>query len=60
MTRPLNSIVDFSRVLLEKVVELPRNIKQACMLSLDMVFVAGAMWAAIALRYGHLQFQLGI
>jgi FlaA1/EpsC-like NDP-sugar epimerase len=60
MTRHLNSIVDFSRVLLEKVVELPRNIKQACMLSLDMVFVAGAMWAAIALRYGHLQFQLGI
>jgi len=43
----------------EKMIELPRNIKQACLLSLDMVFVTAAMWSAVALRYGHLRFQLG-
>ncbi|MCR9103779.1 MAG: polysaccharide biosynthesis protein [Gammaproteobacteria bacterium] len=47
------------RDLIEKVVELPRNIKQACLLSLDMVYVAAAMWGAIALRWGHSQFTLG-
>jgi UDP-N-acetylglucosamine 4,6-dehydratase len=48
------------RVLIEKVVELPRNIKQACMLTLDMVYVASAMWLAVALRWGHMQFELGV
>jgi FlaA1/EpsC-like NDP-sugar epimerase len=47
------------RAALEKLVELPRNIKQACLLSLDMVFVAAALWAAVAFRYGHLNFNLG-
>lgn len=48
-----------ARDITEKVVELPRNIKQACLLSLDMVYVAAAMYAAVAFRYGHLDFSLG-
>lgn len=35
----------------EKAVELPRNIKQALLLVLDMGFVVSALWAARALRY---------
>lgn len=42
----------------EKGFELPRNIKQAFLLSLDMVFVVAAMWLAIALRLGDTHFQL--
>jgi FlaA1/EpsC-like NDP-sugar epimerase len=40
-------------------VELPRNIKQACLLSLDMLYVTAAMWSAVALRWGHTDFVLG-
>jgi FlaA1/EpsC-like NDP-sugar epimerase len=47
------------REILQKVVELPRNIKQACLLSLDLVYVTAAMWSAVALRYGDLDFHLG-
>ncbi len=43
---------------LEKLVELPRNIKQAFLLVLDMAFVSAAMWASVALRLGHTQFQI--
>ena len=67
MLKPVSSFVSRSgavvvgnlRDVLEKLIELPRNIKQACLLSLDMVFVTAAMWWAVALRYGHLEFQLG-
>ncbi|MCB1677100.1 MAG: polysaccharide biosynthesis protein [Halioglobus sp.] len=48
------------RDVLEKIVELPRNIKQACLLCLDMVFVTSAMWLSVAFRYGHLNFHLGL
>jgi UDP-N-acetylglucosamine 4,6-dehydratase len=44
---------------LEKAIELPRNIKQTCLLGLDMTFVTLAMWAAVVFRYGHLDFSLG-
>lgn len=60
LSRSLVSFVDGCRDVLEKVVELPRNIKQACLLSLDMVYVAGAMWAAIVFRYGHVNVELGV
>jgi FlaA1/EpsC-like NDP-sugar epimerase len=50
---------DVARDVVEKVVELPRNIKQACLLSLDLVYVAAAMWGAVALRWGHPNFHLG-
>ena len=43
----------------EKLLDLPRNIKQAFLLILDMVFVSTAMWCAIALRLGGVQFQIG-
>lgn len=43
----------------EKGVELPRNIKQAFLLTLDMCFVAVAMWSAIALRLGGTNVQFG-
>ena len=46
-------------VALEKLIELPRNIKQVLLLSLDMVFVSAAMWSAIALRHGHIHFSIG-
>ena len=35
----------------EKMIELPRNIKQALLLILDITFVGTAMWSARALRY---------
>jgi FlaA1/EpsC-like NDP-sugar epimerase len=44
---------------LEKLIELPRNIKQSLLLLLDMVFVTAAMYAAVALRWGHTNFPLG-
>ena len=47
------------RDILYKVVGLPRNIKQAFLLILDMAYVTGAMWAAVALPWGHTGFQLG-
>ena len=59
VSRRMSLLVGTLRDALEKLVELPRNIKQACLLCLDMVFVAGAMWAAVAFRYGHLNFHLG-
>ncbi len=59
MTRSVVGFFGSFRDILQKVVELPRNIKQACLLSLDMVYVAAAMWSAVALRYGHFNFYLG-
>lgn len=56
------SVVGFYGVVrdvLQKVVELPRNIKQACLLSLDMLYVTAAMWSAVALRFGYTEFELG-
>ena len=47
------------REIVQKVVELPRNVKQACLLLLDMVYVTAAMWAAVALRYGPVNYHLG-
>jgi FlaA1/EpsC-like NDP-sugar epimerase len=44
---------------LEKLVELPRNIKQAFLLLLDMLFVTAAMWSAVGLRLGQTNFHLG-
>ena len=59
VSRSLPTMAGGLRGGLEKLVELPRNIKQACLLGLDMVFVALAMWAAVAVRFGHLNFHLG-
>jgi FlaA1/EpsC-like NDP-sugar epimerase len=44
---------------MEKLVELPRNIKQTFLLMMDMVFVTGSMWFAVFLRTGETTFQLG-
>lgn len=52
-------IVRSGVVALEKLVELPRNIKQALLLVLDMAFVGAAMWSAIAVRHGHTDFFIG-
>jgi len=52
-------IIRSAVVALEKLIELPRNIKQALLLFLDMTFVGAAMWSAIALRYGHTDFVIG-
>ncbi|GAB5451757.1 MAG: nucleoside-diphosphate sugar epimerase/dehydratase [Halioglobus sp.] len=58
-SRSITASQNILRDLIEKVVELPRNIKQACLLSLDMIYVAAAMWGAVALRWGSLDIQLG-
>ncbi len=57
--RAIGNLADTVLLALEKLVELPRNIKQAFLLALDMAFVSFAMWTAIALRLGNVQFQLG-
>ena len=57
--RTLGGVFRTAVVALEKLVELPRNIKQALLLSLDMVFVNATMWGAIALRHGHTNFPIG-
>jgi FlaA1/EpsC-like NDP-sugar epimerase len=59
VSRSVSGVLGNLRDGFEKLIELPRNIKQACLLSLDMVFVTAAMWSAVALRYGHLRFELG-
>lgn len=59
VSRSFIKIVGTLRVVVRKGVELPRNIKQACLLSLDMLYVTAAMWSAVALRYGHFDFHLG-
>ncbi len=58
-SRSAASLVGSARDALEKLIQLPRNIKQACLLALDMVFVTAAMWLAVAFRYGHTNFHLG-
>lgn len=59
VSRSVVRFIRSGRDVVQKALELPRNIKQACLLSLDMAYVTCAMWAAVALRYGHLNFQLG-
>ncbi len=59
VSRSLSGFVGSYRDVLEKLIELPRNIKQACLLCLDMLFVGVAMWSAVALRWGHTHFHLG-
>ncbi|HEY6132054.1 MAG TPA: nucleoside-diphosphate sugar epimerase/dehydratase, partial [Halioglobus sp.] len=59
VSRSVVGFIGSFRDILQKGVELPRNIKQACLLSLDMVYVTAAMWSAVALRYGYLDFYLG-
>ena len=54
----VSAVVGSLRDALEKLIELPRNIKQTFLLLLDMVFVTGAMWTAIALRWGRTDFPL--
>lgn len=49
--RTLGSIITSTVVAVEKMIELPRNIKQALLLMLDICFVATALWSARALRY---------
>jgi len=56
---PISVIVGSLRDALEKLIELPRNIKQTFLLLMDMVFVSGAMWAALALRMGDTAIHLG-
>ena len=45
MSRSTSSFIGSVRDILEKLVELPRNVKQACLLLLDMAFVTAAMWS---------------
>jgi FlaA1/EpsC-like NDP-sugar epimerase len=59
VSRSASGILGSLRDGLEKLIELPRNIKQSGLLALDMCFVTASMWAAVAFRYGHLDFSLG-
>ena len=56
---PISVIVGSLRDALEKLIELPRNIKQTFLLLMDMVFVSGAMWAALTLCLGDTAIHLG-
>lgn len=58
-SRSVAAVTGTLRDALEKLIELPRNIKQAFLLFLDMFFVTAAIWAAVAMRLGHTNFQLG-
>ena len=49
--RTVSGIVSSAVVAVEKMIELPRNIKQALLLVLDITFVGAALWSARALRY---------
>tara|TARA_R100000900_G_scaffold28857_1_gene22708 strand:+ start:52444 stop:54483 length:2040 start_codon:yes stop_codon:yes gene_type:complete len=55
----ISGVLGSVRDALEKLIELPRNIKQALLLGLDMLFVSAAMWAAVAIRHGHTQITFG-
>ncbi len=57
--RSSSTIVASVRDALEKLVELPRNIKQSVLLLLDMVFVTVAMWSAVAFRMGRIDLHFG-
>lgn len=57
--RAISGVLGSVRDALEKLIELPRNIKQALLLGLDMLFVSAAMWAAVAIRHGHTQITFG-
>jgi len=59
VSRSVSGFIGSYRDVVEKLIELPRNIKQAGLLALDMVFVGFAMWSAVGLRWGHMHFQLG-
>ena len=59
MNRTFGRLLHSVLLALEKLIELPRNIKQTLLLVLDMVFVGVGIWSAIALRYGHTDFFFG-
>ncbi len=56
---PVYALLGTLRDGFHQLMELPRNIKQALLLSLDMLFVFAAVYAAVALRYGDLQWRFG-
>ncbi len=49
--RTFGGIITSTVVAVEKMIQLPRNIKQALLLLLDLFFVATALWSARVLRY---------
>ena len=49
--RTIGGLASSTVVAIEKMIELPRNIKQVLLLLLDIGFVATALWSARALRY---------
>ncbi len=42
----------------DQLIELPRNVKQALMLGIDLFFIPLALWLAVVLRYGHADFHI--
>ena len=56
---PVSVTVGTLRDAMEKLIELPRNIKQTFLLLMDMLFVTGAMWGAVVLRLQDTNFHLG-
>ena len=49
--RTIGGLISSTLIAVEKMIQLPRNIKQALLLMLDIAFVATALWSARALRY---------
>lgn len=59
LSRSVSGVTGGLRDGLERLIQLPRNIKQAGLLAVDMGFVAFAIWAAVAFRYGRMDFAFG-
>jgi len=55
----VSSVVQTASDVLGKLLELPRNTKQALLLGLDVVFMLGSMWAGLAIRLGTMDVPLG-
>lgn len=56
---PIRGAFAYLITALEKMLQLPRNIKQTCLLLLDMAFVCIALYGAVALRLGTFAVPVG-
>lgn len=58
--RKVSQTRDYLFVLFEKLLDMPRNMKQALLLVMDMVFIPLALLGALLLRYGQQDFSVGV
>lgn len=56
--RRIHRLVDYFSPI-DKAAELPRNVKQALMLLVDLLCIPLAIWISVALRWGSTEFPIG-